>query len=115
MINPQKLVLIFVITWCILEIDKAFLVDLKKDSKTIRVLVHVTDFADHLEGVVRYLFWEIQTRNFFYPEIVLLFHGNDEECLKIGNLLVRDGIVSFGDDRFSPDLILYLGNSARVC
>jgi len=111
-INLQKLVLIFVITWCILEIGKSFLVDLKKDSKTIRVLVHVTGFADHLEGVVRYLFWEIQTRSFFYPEIVLLFHGSGEECLKMANLLVRDGIVSLGDDRFSPDLILYLDNSS---
>ncbi|QUL97931.1 MAG: hypothetical protein IMF26_07595 [Candidatus Fermentithermobacillus carboniphilus] len=113
MLSQQKLLLMFVSVWCILEIDKGLIFSARIPPKPIRILLCVGDTSFHLEGIIRYLWWEIQFLDRLYPEIAVRIEPHEDdgaieevaELLRIRQYLERDGLLLPEYEMQEPDVI----------
>ncbi|HHW18708.1 MAG TPA: hypothetical protein GXX30_07385 [Firmicutes bacterium] len=113
MLSHQKLLLMFISVWCILEIEKGLVFGARIPPKCIRILLHVGDASFHLEGIIRYLWWEIQFLDRLYPGIAVKIEPHEydgatedvAELLRIRQCLERDGLLLPESEMREPDVI----------
>ena len=104
MIAPQKLTLLIILFWCILEVTWNRLPGFTEPG-LIRVLLIVSVCPELMEGTVRLLHWELNYVRRTPVEIGLSLDLRSEDYSRLAGLLVRDGLVTAPIDE-EPDMVI---------
>lgn len=104
MFTPQKMTLLAVVIWCILEIARVRL--LAPDGDLVRILLVVSANPHLTEGIVRRLHWEMGFLKALPIEIAVALQEPSGDAHPIVRLLLRDELVTLPLPNFEPDLVM---------
>jgi hypothetical protein len=112
LLSPQKMLLMLISGWCILEMIRGGLFN--SNPKALAVLICVNECHDLIEPVVRCLNVQFQLAG-LAPEFTVYTGIYNKEWSRTVDLLTREGLVVAESSPGAPGLVLCLDRQGAVC
>jgi len=88
----SRSLLLTIIVTCMVDLLRSRRVS-SRPPGSLRVLLVAGGSSHEVEGLVRYLHWELSMRNGLQAEIAVSCEDASRECSEVARLLARDGLL----------------------